>query len=91
MIHHRFIPAHPGFGVIAHSNGKQELAVFIPHNGRSRFRPRLAITEGELDQFAEMLVEGLTVTQAAKAMGRDYPYGNAMLQRIRSRLGSQAV
>lgn len=41
-------------------------------------------------QFAEYLSQGLTVAQAAQRMGRDYNYGNAMLQRIRKKLGEQA-
>jgi hypothetical protein len=44
-----------------------------------------------LDQFAELLSEGMTVRQAANRMGYEYDYGNAMLQRIRRKLGKQAV
>lgn len=66
-------------------------AQYIHHNGFSRSRPRLPIDMTQLDTFAELLSEGLTVTQAAKRMGFDYSYGNAMLQRIRAKLGPQAI
>lgn len=65
---------------------------FVHHNGVSKFRPRRTdITSSKMDEFAEYLAEGLTITQAAHRMGKDYCYGNAMLQRIRARLGPQAV
>lgn len=91
MIRRQFVPTGFGRGTIVHRDGKTELACFVPHSGFSRFRPRLPITDNELERFADLLGEGLTVTQAAKAMGHGYNYGNAMLQRIRARLGSQAA
>jgi hypothetical protein len=44
-----------------------------------------------LDRFAELLAEGFTVSKAAQQLGVSSAYGNAMLQRIRKRLGPQAV
>ncbi len=41
--------------------------------------------------FAEFLANGYSVAQAARAVGASRAYGNAMLQRIRQRLGAQAV
>lgn len=41
--------------------------------------------------FAEFLANGYSVAQAARAVGVSRAYGNAMLQRIRKRLGPQAV
>lgn len=61
---------------------------FVPHRGTAR--PRRQAEPGSLDRFAELLAEGLTVAEAAKRMGVTYEYGNAMLQRIRKRLGGQA-
>lgn len=43
-----------------------------------------------LDRMADALAEGLSVKDAAKKIGVDYSYGNAILQRIRKRLGAQA-
>lgn len=40
--------------------------------------------------FAEHLANGLSPREAAKAMGRGQDYGNALMQRIRKRLGPQA-
>lgn len=40
--------------------------------------------------FAEHLAAGLTPVEAARAMGRGQDYGNAIMQRIRKRLGPQA-
>lgn len=44
-----------------------------------------------MDHFAQLLSEGLSVRQAAGRMGFSYDYGNAMLQRIRRKLGAQAI
>lgn len=44
-----------------------------------------------LDTFAERLAEGLTVAQIERQLNLPHRYGNAMLQRIRKRLGPQAV
>jgi len=44
-----------------------------------------------LNDFAEFLANGYTPTQAARCLGCDRHYGNAMLQRIRKQLGRQAV
>jgi len=43
------------------------------------------------DRFAEHLANGLSVPEAAARVGATSAYGNAMLQRIRRRLGPQAV
>jgi hypothetical protein len=60
-------------------------AMFIPHSGYAR-------TElSKLDQFAEHLANGLSVHDAARAVGWQTSHGNSMLQRIRKRLGPQAV
>lgn len=59
-------------------------ALFIPHSGVAQSLPKL-------HQFAEMLANGLTPTQAAKRMGKSSAYGNAMVQKIRAKLGPQAV
>lgn len=44
-----------------------------------------------LDQFAELLAEGHSAKAAALAVYGTRTVGNAMLQRIRKRLGWQAV
>ena len=44
-----------------------------------------------LDCFAEILSWGQGVTAAARQVGCSGTYGNAMLQRIRKRLGPQAI
>lgn len=44
-----------------------------------------------IDRFAELLAEGYGVTEAARMLGVEPTYGNGMLQRIRKRLGPQAI
>ena len=44
-----------------------------------------------LDQFAEYLAEGYSVSDAAYLAYGTRTVGNAMMQRIRKRLGPQAV
>lgn len=44
-----------------------------------------------LDQFAELLAEGFTVPEAARQLHIKTAYGNALLQRMRKRLGPQAI
>lgn len=43
-----------------------------------------------IDRFAEHLSEHGDVPRAARETGIKTPYGNALLQRIRKRLGPQA-
>lgn len=47
--------------------------------------------EVTLDTFAEHLANGMSVGDASRAMGFHYDYGNALMRRIRRRLGWQAV
>lgn len=47
--------------------------------------------ETTTDRFAELLAEGRTVKQASEEMGIRLDYGKSMLQRIRRRLGWQAI
>jgi DNA-binding PadR family transcriptional regulator len=72
-----------------------------PHLGRARNMVRLTTNGGALvgleiapvsliDRFAESLAETGEVKAAAKAIGVTKEYGNALLQRIRRRLGPQA-
>jgi hypothetical protein len=65
---------------------KREGAIyrFIPHSGFAHGGLN------KIDRFAEFLAEGFTVSEAAKAVGWSAAHGNAMLQRIRKRLGRQA-
>lgn len=44
-----------------------------------------------IDRFAEHLAECGNVAIASRRVGVSSAYGNAMLQRIRKRLGPQAV
>lgn len=44
-----------------------------------------------LDQFAELLADGAAPQEAARRVYGTSTVGNAMLQRIRKRLGPQAV
>lgn len=44
-----------------------------------------------LDRFAESLAETGDVKATAAALGMSYEYGNALLQRIRKKLGGQAI
>lgn len=44
-----------------------------------------------MDEFAELLAEGRTPAQAAREMGFLPSYGNAMLQRLRAKMGPQAI
>ena len=44
-----------------------------------------------IDRFAQFLADGYSVRQAATSLGLSFAYGNALLQRIRKRLGPQAV
>lgn len=62
----------------------QQRAVFIPHSGFA------SAGVSKLDQFAEHLADGLSVPEAAQRVGWASSQGNAMLQRIRKRLGPQA-
>lgn len=59
-------------------------AMFIPHTGFARSEMT------KIDQFAEMVANGLTPTQAANRMGKDAAYGNAMMQKLRKIMGGQA-
>lgn len=43
-----------------------------------------------LDEFAEMLAEGYTVTAAARCLGLSQQAGSSMLRQIREELGAQA-
>lgn len=65
-----------------------------PHLGAGRNMVRLAkvINSGtKLDIFAEHLSNDLSVKDAARLMGRNIHYGNALMQRLRKRLGPQAT
>lgn len=54
---------------------------------RSRAKPTPA-----LDAFAALLAKGYEPDAAARAMGLTHPKsGNALLQRLRKRLGAQAI
>lgn len=44
-----------------------------------------------IDHFAEYLSQGLTVNQAGARLGWSQDYANAQMQRLRKRLGPQAV
>lgn len=63
-----------------------------------RQRERNAEREPEtvLDRFAELICGGddeanaLTPGQAAERMGKSRPYGNALMQRLRTVMGPQA-
>jgi hypothetical protein len=44
-----------------------------------------------MHQFSELLSLNWTVADASREMGVSKAYGNALLQRIRKRLGPQAV
>jgi transposase len=44
-----------------------------------------------LDRFADLLADGIQAEDAAERLGYSRAYGNAMLQRIRKRLGPQAI
>ena len=59
-------------------------AIFIPHDGMAKAHL------SRLDQFAEHIANGLTPYQAAKRMGKDHCYGNAMMQKLRKKMGDQA-
>lgn len=82
---------HPSYGLLEVGDGPPVPAVYVHHSGYSRSRPPRDIGQSQMDRFAELLSEDLTVTEAAKRMGFDYAYGNAMLQRIRRKLGRQAT
>lgn len=43
-----------------------------------------------IDRFAELLAQGLSVTAASVRLGKQPAYGQALLGRIRKRLGDQA-
>jgi hypothetical protein len=64
-------------------------------NWQIHCRLPVAILQGQrsmskLDQFAEYLAEGKSVPEASRLVGIYSGYGNALLQRIRKRLGPQA-
>lgn len=58
---------------------------FVPHSGQA-----LGETS-KLDLFAECLAEGCSPVEAAATVYGTKTVGNAMLQRIRQRLGPQAI
>jgi hypothetical protein len=62
----------------------EQRAMFIPHSGYARSGL------SKLDEFAEHLANGLSVPEAARAVGWQSSHGNSMLQRIRKQLGEQA-
>lgn len=45
----------------------------------------------KMDLLAEELANGASVPEAAKTIGVEYAYGNALFQRIRKSLGEQAI
>lgn len=47
--------------------------------------------ETTTDRFCELLAENYTVREAADEMGIRLDYAKSMLQRVRRRLGPQAV
>lgn len=58
----------------------------------SRFTPqqhRAAHAE-KVDQFADMLAEGLSVPEASRRLGQHQSWGKNVLQAMRRRLGPQA-
>lgn len=55
------------------------------------WKKRVPPRAGRIEQFAEHLADGLSVKDAARLVGATSAYGNAMLQRIRRRLGAQAI
>jgi hypothetical protein len=44
-----------------------------------------------IEQFAELLSEGYTITEAAHALGLTQQTGSKMFKTIREELGSQAI
>lgn len=78
------------YGLIFDETGIPKAAKSIPHTGRSKANLAKRPTNN-IDKFADLLSEGLTVRQAANRLGFGYDYGNAMLQRIRRKLGGQAI
>lgn len=58
---------------------------FVPHSG-------VALAQlSKLDMFAEALAEGYSVSDASRLVYGTATCGNSMLQRLRKRLGAQAV
>lgn len=47
--------------------------------------------ETQTDRFCDLLADGCTVREAAQRMGIRDDYAKSMLQRVRRRLGPQAV
>lgn len=54
------------------------------------FRGKRGANGTVLNQFAELLAEGMSPADAAERMGKRREYGNTLLQRIRQQLGPQA-
>ncbi len=50
-----------------------------------------ALGSPQLDQFAEMLAEGVHQCDAAEAMGLKRLVGHRLLQRLRKAMGEQAI
>ena len=61
---------------------------FVPHSGCASTAPR---DHTRIDRLADCLADGMTIAQAAERLGVTAPYANAMLQRMRRRLGAQAI
>ena len=71
-----------GEGVVRRRGGDKKPRK--PPKGRAQSSPRL-------DEFAELLAEGLSVQEAAEKMGATFSKARGYLSRIRKRLGPQAV
>lgn len=44
-----------------------------------------------IDRFAELLADGASVADAERRLSLPNRYGNALLQRLRKKMGAQAV
>lgn len=64
---------------------------FAARISKVRYKPKIASVTRKIDILAEYLACEYTVSESAKAMGIKYNYANALFQRIRKEVGSQAV
>ena len=63
---------------------------FAARISKVRYKPKLTGLTRKIDILAEYSACGYTVPESAKEMGIKHDYANALFQRIRNEVGSQA-
>lgn len=70
-----------------------EVRLMVAASAKRWTRPDMAqrVDRERLDNFAELIAEGVTITAASKLLGISMQRGSQLFKRIREELGWQAV